>query len=221
MQEILKYLDIIIIFILVIFLLLTLRRLLGKKVGYIRTKPIGSLSDNTDIIKNDESKLNSKEKSENIENINYPEGSLSYKIELLKQKDGFDPKQFIESAKKAFTMIVNAFVKGDIATLKPFLTDDIYNNFVKSVENKEINQNIHVEIKEFMIVDIYDLEIDSQDNAKIVVKFFTKQIRKAYDDIVEINNLSRADIKEYSESWIFVKNLKDNTSIWKLSNTKM
>ena len=51
MQEILKYLDIIIIFILVIFLLLTLRRLLGKKVGYIRTKPIGSLSDNTDIIK--------------------------------------------------------------------------------------------------------------------------------------------------------------------------
>ena len=118
-------------------------------------------------------------------------------------------------------MIVNAFVKGDISTLKPFLTDDIYNNFVKSVENKEINQNIHVEIKEFMIVDIYDLEIDSQDNAKIVVKFFTKQIRKAYDDIVEINNLSRADIKEYSESWIFVKNLKDNTSIWKLSNTKM
>ena len=221
MQEILPYLDIIIISVVIIFLLITFRRLLGKKVGYIRTKPIGGEVDNIDIVKTDSTKLNSKEKLENQENINYPEGSLSYKIEILKQKDGFDSKRFIESVKKAFIMIVEGFVKGDIETLKPFLTDEIYNNFVKSLENKEINTNVYLEIKEFLIVDIYDLDIDSEDNAKIIVKFLTKQIRKQYENIAEISNLSRADIKEYSESWIFVKNLKENTSIWKLSNTKI
>src|SRR3546814_1544591 len=48
----------------------------------------------------------------------------------------FDPRTFLEGAKAAFGMIVAAFAKGVTATLRPLLSDDLYDEFSGAIRDR-------------------------------------------------------------------------------------
>ena len=56
---------------------------------------------------------------------------------IAKQEPGFDARGFIEGAKMAYEMIVNAFAQGDRKTLKNLLSRDVYDGFERAITERE------------------------------------------------------------------------------------
>ncbi|WP_371396582.1 Tim44/TimA family putative adaptor protein [Fretibacter rubidus] len=50
---------------------------------------------------------------------------------------GFRQKEFVEGAKTAYVMILEAFADGDKETLKSLLVDDVYNVYANAIEARE------------------------------------------------------------------------------------
>jgi predicted lipid-binding transport protein (Tim44 family) len=55
---------------------------------------------------------------------------------LLAADPGFDVARFLEGAQAAYRMILEAFWKGDLAALRPFVDDNVYETFASSVEQR-------------------------------------------------------------------------------------
>ena len=207
----LQYLDIAILIVIVIFLVFFLRRMLGKKIGYQRQES----GYNPQDIPNKTPDIEGSFKKQDVSINKYPVGSLAYDIEHIKTKDAnFNQKKFLESAKKAFEMIVKSFGTGEIDKIKDFISD---NMFAKYVEYFTYNQDrYNVEIKEFLIADIVSVVFEEDGTIKIKVKFLTSQIKKQVNQIDLLDQ--EVDVKEKNNTdfWTFAKNANDNVSIWKL-----
>ena len=64
--------------------------------------------------------------------------SLAAGIAQIQANDPtFDEKGFVQGAKAAFGMIVTAFAQGDTPTLRPLLSDDVYDNFAAAIRNRQ------------------------------------------------------------------------------------
>ena len=87
--------------------------------------------------------------------------------------DGFDERQFLQGAKSAFAMIVEAFAKGDVDGLRPLLSRELYGGFASAIEAREKAG----EIQETTIVTIRSADVveASLENsvAKVTVEFVT------------------------------------------------
>ncbi|MFL1780610.1 Tim44 domain-containing protein [Candidatus Hepatincolaceae symbiont of Richtersius coronifer] len=222
MKELLNYVDIILIGLVVLFLFFTLRRVLGKDVGFKRSDKLEINPTNPTISSSPLGLKNAQSKGqEETYEEEYPAGSLAYKLSVIAKKDkSFTKKGFINSSKKAFELIVNSFASGDISKIEPFVSYKIYNAFANSItERNNQNKKLFVEIKDFLIADIYEVDSDDQDNVNIKMKFVTRQNRELYEVNQDPKDFSRNKPKDIFELWTFNKNLKDNVSIWKLVKT--
>jgi predicted lipid-binding transport protein (Tim44 family) len=56
---------------------------------------------------------------------------------LLAADPAFDVARFLDGAQAAYTMILEAFWKGDLAALRPFVDDNVYETFADSVEQRK------------------------------------------------------------------------------------
>lgn len=210
MNNILHYIDMILLTVLLLFLLLYFKRLLGKKIGYQKQEQeVSSTSYSETPVTNENTKiLNSSQ--ENL--YKYPIGSLMQKMEIIEANDNlFSSKSFINSSKKAFEMIVKSFNSGNIVEVKDFLSDKVYQTFSSNIEARaDDKKKIHVEIKQFILSDIVEIKINDNFDAFISVKYLTLQVRGEGENQKAI---------ELAETWVFSKNIKENISIWKLVKT--
>ncbi len=216
MSFITSNIEILILIIIIIVLFFMFIRVLGKKIGY--KEPEKTVQHvNLDTLYNKGEALI--EKKENI----YPEGSLQYKIHKISEaQTNFNVKSFIEQSKKAFLLITEKFNKGELEDIKPFVSDNIF-NILHSNRQELTNQNksILFRFDTFLIADIYDINLDENKIATIKVKFVTRQMKKIIQKSIinkktNSEDLSHKDLSQYTDMWVFTKNLKDNVSIWKL-----
>jgi predicted lipid-binding transport protein (Tim44 family) len=83
-------------------------------------------------------------------------------LNLMKSDTSFDPKSFISGAKDAFPMIVEAFARGDLRTLKMLLSDGVYTTFEQVIEDRKtkgetIVTDVHA-VKECKIMGIRKID---------------------------------------------------------------
>lgn len=144
-------------------------------------------------------------------------------ITLLKQIRSFDKsfreQSFVKSASTAFEMILAAFSKNDRNTLKILLSKNIYQEFVKHIENHEkqeitIEQSL-VSLKE---VDIVKGRLEGE-VASLTVKFVTEQIYVVRDKNSNIIEGNPSKIINKTDLWTFTKNLLKAEPIWELIAT--
>lgn len=57
-------------------------------------------------------------------------------VDFIRFDPTFNPPMFINGAKEAFPMIVEAFAKGDLKTLKMLLSEGVYATFEQSIEDR-------------------------------------------------------------------------------------
>jgi predicted lipid-binding transport protein (Tim44 family) len=215
-EDILQYIDIILLGILIVVLLFIFRRLIGKRVGY--EKPEVPVSNYPEVIIGN----NPKPQTNNApveERYKYPVGSLMQKFEIIAENDNtFHQKTFIDSSKKAFDMIVRAYADGNLDGIKDFVSDKVLDSFQSGVNvRKEKEQTLYVDIKQFILSEIIDVKIDDNYNTEISVKYITLQTREILSGLQAPSlNLKPSEV---SEVWVFAKNIRENTSIWKLVKT--
>lgn len=131
----------------------------------------------------------------------------------------FDPALFLEGAKSAYGMILEAFWKGDKASLRFLCDDDVYESFVEAIDARdgrgEILENRLVRIDEARIIDAsYDHPI-----ARVTVRFDADIASLMKDSSGTVIGGTMNDAVESHDVWTFFRDLKSGDRNWKLDET--
>ena len=186
------YIDIILFAILAAVLATNLYKVLGKKT---------ISEDITGTKKN----INIKEK-ENIFSNEVMDYSQKQIISLDKN---FSFSVFLEGAKSAFNLIVNAYKNKKIEDVKELLSKEVYENFKKSISIKDDKEEI---IKVFQIssieASIVNIEVIEK-LVKIKVEFFSLQ------ETTLINDDNKSI--EVKDIWLFERKMDSKSLMWELT----
>ena len=185
------YIDIILFAILAAVLATNLYKVLGKKTI---SEDITSTKKNMDI-----------EEDKNIFSNEVMDYSQKQIINLDKN---FSFPVFLDGAKSAFNLIVNAYKNKKIQNVKELLSSEVYDNFNKSIS--KINDK-EKKVNTFQIVSlnasIINIEVIEK-LVKIKVEFSSLQ-----ETILENDNNNSEEVKDI---WVFERNMNSQSLMWKL-----
>ncbi|TKZ17280.1 Tim44 domain-containing protein [Shimia litoralis] len=152
-----------------------------------------------------------------------PENSESAKaLAAMKSAEpSFGVTDFLQGARGAYEMILMGFEKGDLASIKPFLAEDVYQAFAGVVEARE-QQGLTVE-GEFVGVREMALNNAEFDTAtregEISVRFVGELTHIVRDRAGEIVEGDESQIKRQKDIWTFARKMGSNDPNWQLVAT--
>jgi predicted lipid-binding transport protein (Tim44 family) len=131
----------------------------------------------------------------------------------------FDPALFVEGAKSAYGLVLDAYWKGDKEALRFLCDDDVYESFADAIdartERGEVLENRLVRIEEARIIEAtYDHPV-----ARITVRFDADIAALVKDANGTIIGGSMTDAVEAHDIWTFFRDVKSGDRNWKLDET--
>ena len=149
-------------------------------------------------------------------------GGLRAGLEQIRRADHeFSPKRFVSGAQAAFEMVVDAFAKGDTATLRPLLGDDVYDEFAAAIRERMADGHL----QETTIVALDAAEIISAEmrssTARVTVKFVSQQINVVRDKDGEEVGGDPSLIERVTDIWTFARNTRSSDPNWALIETSI
>lgn len=202
-----------------IFLILRLRNVLGTRDGF--EKPQAPAPERSNRQRPDLEVIEGGPDRDVIDHV--PEGSDSAKAlsAMKKVEPGFGVSDFLSGARGAYEMILMAFERGDLASVKPFLSDDVYAAFAGVVEQREADGvTVDATFIGLSEIGIQDAEFDTNTSeGEVTLRFvaeLTSVVRDAAGDIVEGNP---NDIKRQRDIWTFARTMGANDPNWQLVAT--
>lgn len=133
----------------------------------------------------------------------------------------FNVREFLQGARGAYEMILMAFENGDMASVKPFLSEDVYAAFAGVLEAREAEgltvQATFVGISELGVRNA-TFDRDSSE-AELTIKFvgeLTEVVRDSAGEIVEGNPNA---IKRQKDIWSFARTMGSDDPNWILVAT--
>jgi predicted lipid-binding transport protein (Tim44 family) len=197
-----------------LFLVLRLRSVLGKRVGFEKPPvPPGQMPGfgNGPII---EGQALPPQTGRPVPD---PRSALGERLmQIVNRDSNFDPPKFLNGAETAFRMVVTAFAAGDRATLKSLLSENVYHTFDAAISSREAaNERHRTEIKAILSAVIEDAELLG-DQAAIIVRFTSDQVNVTLDAAGNPVVGTEA-VTEIVDLWTFERNLKNKDLTWRLS----
>jgi predicted lipid-binding transport protein (Tim44 family) len=133
---------------------------------------------------------------------------------------GFEPIGFTGGARAAFTAIVEAFARGDTASLRPLLDGATYASFEAAIRGRiERNEKAETTLIGFEASDIAAAELQGS-NAVVTVRFVSEQInvvRNAEGQIVDGNP---NEVQKVVDLWTFRRDTTSGGPNWQLIKTE-
>lgn len=131
----------------------------------------------------------------------------------------FDAAQFVDGAKAAYGMILEAFWSGDKDALRNLCDDDVFDSFAAAIDDRESRgetlENRLVRIEEARIV---DASIDHP-IARITMRFDADIAALVRDKDGDIIGGSLSDAVETHDRWTFMRDVKGDGRNWMLDET--
>ncbi|WP_431856815.1 Tim44/TimA family putative adaptor protein [Azospirillum sp.] len=132
----------------------------------------------------------------------------------------FDEKTFLQGARGAFQMVVEAFAAGDTATLRPLLSDDVYDNFVQAIRHRQsAGETLETRIDRIRDADVIEARLDGRD-ALVTVKFVSDQINLVRNAAGETVDGDPKQPVEVVDIWTFRRNIRARDPNWALVETR-
>lgn len=132
----------------------------------------------------------------------------------------FDPDGFVQGARQAYEMIVDAYAKGDAEALEPLLTERVYKAYAKAIEDRAAaDQTLTTEIERIKSAKIVEASLNDT-RAKVKVAFsaeIASELRDADGQVLE-GDLSR--LKTVDEVWSFERDVSSDNPNWRLAGVK-
>ena len=125
--------------------------------------------------------------------------------QILDLDKSFSFHTFIQGAKEAFKIIVEAYNNKKVEEIKHLVSTEVYDNFQKAVDVKSNNYgtfNISV-----VNASILNIEV-VKNHARIKVKFLSSQKIKLDSKTKNLENVE--------DIWTFEKDMTTNSLVWKL-----
>ncbi|MBV9066453.1 MAG: Tim44 domain-containing protein, partial [Methylobacteriaceae bacterium] len=133
---------------------------------------------------------------------------------------GFDPRAFLAGAKSAYEMIVTAFAKGDAATLRRLLADDVYESFTHAMSDREARgERVEMTFVSLEKVLIDDAQVKGS-LAQMTVRFLSKLITATYDKAGVVIDGSPERVVDMTDIWTFAREIGSRDPNWRLVATE-
>ncbi|WNK00218.1 Tim44/TimA family putative adaptor protein [Thalassospiraceae bacterium LMO-JJ14] len=222
-----QFFDIIILAMIAGFLILRLRRVLGRRDGHEggyedrfrdAAHPESDTPQDDNIVQlPDRSETTADAPALDIDASDPTAAGLT---QIKVADPGFSPDGFTEGAKMAFEMILNAFSSGDRKALKGLLSPDVYKNFDEAITEREraaeVLEDTLVGIRSAKIVEA----VMDGHHSVVTVKFFSEQIsalRDAEGNIIDGNPNEVIDVTDF---WTFSRDTRSSDPNWTLIGTE-
>jgi hypothetical protein len=136
-------------------------------------------------------------------------------VQIQKRDRSFDPNRFLEGAEAAFGMIVEAFARGDRATLKPLLSEEAYAGFDQAIAAREAaGETQRTELRSVEESGIEAAELRGS-VAEITVRLVTDQINLVQARDGSIVSGAEA-VTEMTDVWTFQRDVTSSDPSWRL-----
>lgn len=150
------------------------------------------------------------------------ENSDSYRAlaAMKKLEPSFNVTEFLTGARGAYEMILMGFEHGNLAEIKPFLDDDVYESFAAVVEARN-EQGLTIEAD---FIGIREMALDdallADDNtAEITVRFVGELTSVVRDNAGEIVEGEPGKVKRQKDLWTFARVMGSDDPNWQLVAT--
>lgn len=131
----------------------------------------------------------------------------------------FDSRHFLNGAKAAFSMIVKAFAESDTATLRPLLSDEIYETFARDIQNRQTaGETLTTEIQS-VVAEIVDARLQDR-IAFITIQFNSSQTNVLRSAAGEIVDGDPEAVNEVVDIWTFSRDTSSRDPNWLLVETR-
>ncbi len=197
-----------------VFLILRLRSVLGRRVGFEKPPlPPGQMQNfgGGPVLDAQAGPM------PGMRSVPDPRSALGERLMQIVNRDpNFDPPKFITGADNAFRIIVTGFAAGDRAALKPLLSENVYHTFESVITAREAAKERHrTEIKSIISANIEDAELIG-DQAAVIVRFTSDQVNLTLDAAGNPVVGTEA-VTEIVDLWTFERNLKSRDQTWRLA----
>lgn len=203
-----------------IFLVLKLRSVLGTREGF--EKP--PVSDTEIAARPARRELEVIEGGKDRDITDHvAEGSPAAKAlaAMKRVEPGFSASDFLKGARGAYEMILMAFEKGEMETIRPFLSDDVFASFNEVVDAREreglsIDTNF-VGIRELAL---QDASFDERTRSgEITVRFVGELTSVVRNKAGEVIDGSPTTAKRQRDVWTFARGMGGDDPNWQLVAT--
>jgi predicted lipid-binding transport protein (Tim44 family) len=132
----------------------------------------------------------------------------------------FDLDSFLEGAKVAFTMIVEAFARGDKATLEPLLAPPVFASFAAAIdERRRLGRTLETELVALRGAEVVDAALEGR-LARITVRFTSEQINCTRDASGAVVEGDPAAVETVVDLWTFERDVTSRDPNWVLIETR-
>lgn len=150
------------------------------------------------------------------------EGSpLAAALERMAESEpSFNPRTFVEGAKAAYEMIIEAYAKGDKQGLKNLLSKEVFDGFSRAIDARAA-QGQRVESR-FVGIDKATIQQASLvgRKASITMEFVSELISATYDKAGEVVDGDPREIRQVTDVWTFERDVGSRDPNWKLVATE-
>ncbi|MEM8986699.1 MAG: Tim44/TimA family putative adaptor protein [Pseudomonadota bacterium] len=139
--------------------------------------------------------------------------------DIAAKDTAFDVDQFIDGARMAYEMIVEAFAAGDKNALGDLLSRDVYTAFEGAIDGRVArDEKALLTFIGLEKAEIVDARLDGEE-AHLTVLFASNQIRFTETAGGHVVSGDRNRIELVKDRWTFARNLSDHNPNWRLSAT--
>ena len=133
---------------------------------------------------------------------------------------GFEESGFVGGAKLAFEMVINAFSQGDTRTLRPLLSNDVYEDFAGAIKTREeAGEALETTMIGVNEAEIIEAELQGR-TAFVTVKFVSEQINVTRDAKGEVVDGDPNQVASITDIWTFARNTRSRDPNWTLVATR-
>jgi len=220
-------LDLVIFAMIAAFLVFRLRNVLGRRTGNERPpldptahrngqRPAPA-ADNA----NDENVVALPDRAPDDAFVEQAEGALGENLREIRSADpSFNSEKFVEGARGAFEMVVTSFATGDRETLRPLLSDEVYENFAGAiVERADKGHTMEMTLVGISSADIIEASMDGR-VAFVTIKFVTEQIEVTRDSAGDVIEGDPTKVTTVNDIWTFARNTRSRNPNWTLVATE-
>ena len=203
------------------FLVLRLRSVLGRRTGFERPRqteaapgaPVPAVAREAEALPPPAPGAARR----TIPDQHSPTGQALMRIRAV--DPSFDPAAFLGGAEGAFRMIVEAFARGDRATLRDLLSDDAFASFEAAITAREqAGETQRTELRA-----IHEMGIEAADLrgtiADVTVRIVSDQVNLTIARDGSISAGAEA-VTEITDVWTFQRDLSVSDPTWKLVGTR-
>jgi predicted lipid-binding transport protein (Tim44 family) len=228
-----QFIDIIFLAMVAVFLALRLRNVLGRRDGHeggyrdpFRPAPAperradspANESDNVIRLPNRSEEV---EAAERIAKAAHGDEKLADGLTQIKLVDpGFDPDAFVNGARGAFEMILEAFAKGKLDGIKSILTPEVFANFEQAVKARaEAGETLENTLVGIRVAEVAEAFMEGR-NAVVAVRFTSDQINVTRDRDGRVVSGDPSAVTAVVDLWTFQRDTRSRDPNWMLVATE-